>query len=82
MNKDEHLTTQQLSDYSTDRLEGEEENEVGRHLLMCEQCRRQMPPPTAEQISRAIFGNVKDDSKFTEEGISSTAANWRDRRCD
>lgn len=80
MNQNEHLTEQQLLDYSADRLEGEEENTVSRHLLMCEECRNRMPPPTAEQFLRAIFGVGKDDSEFTEEDISSMAANWRGRK--
>ncbi len=56
MPKQDHLTPEQLLGYRNDSLSVEENDIVGRHLLMCEECRKFLPPPTKEQLLKAIFG--------------------------
>lgn len=45
MKAQEHLTSQQLSGYVNDSLDAEENNYVGRYLLICEECRKLLPHP-------------------------------------
>lgn len=59
MDENEHLTKEQLLAYSTGALKGEEEHEAGRHLLFCDECRKQMPPPTVERLWQAVMGKRK-----------------------
>lgn len=55
MEKNEHLTKYQLLAYSTGSLKGEEEHEAGRHLLLCDQCLKRMPPPTVERFWQTLM---------------------------
>ena len=59
MNKKEHLTPHQLLGYANDSLDCEEEDIVGRHLLLCEECRKLLPRPTKEQFLKAVLGERK-----------------------
>lgn len=59
-----HLTPLQLSGYANDSLDGEEKNIVGRHLLVCEECRKLLPPPTKEQFLKALFSEENKMEKL------------------
>jgi len=50
-----HLTKKQLSDYSLGSIAESALHEVGRHLLGCESCRAELPPPTPGQFRRALL---------------------------
>lgn len=50
-----HLTEKQIKAYFTDELSEAESIDVGRHLLSCEICRRQLPLPTVEQFWSALM---------------------------
>ena len=55
MNKGEHLTEKQLSDYFGDALETEKRHEIGRHLLQCDFCLKKLPSPTPEQFWEVLM---------------------------
>jgi hypothetical protein len=63
INQTEHLTKKQIMAYYGYSEKDEERHKIGRHLLMCDDCRSQLPPPTREQFLRAVFGDdFKEDS--------------------
>ena len=55
MNKGEHLTEKQLSDYFGNMLEKKKKHEIGRHLLQCDFCLKKLPSPTPEQFWEALM---------------------------
>lgn len=55
-----HLTEEQLSGYVSDSLGASKANEVGRHLLQCENCRSLLPAPTPQLFLSALFGETED----------------------
>lgn len=68
MTKNEHLTKDQLLAYSTGSIKGEEKHKIGRHLLLCDECLKQMPPPTVEMLWQAIIGEQEtDEQSITEQ---------------
>ncbi len=56
MNRVKHLTKEQLFGYAADSLEPSLENEVGRHLLLCAECRKLLPAPTPQQFISVLLG--------------------------
>src|SRR5258707_3352016 len=51
----EHLTRKQLSDYSLGPTGETAIREIGKHLIGCESCRAQLPPPTPVQFRNALL---------------------------
>jgi len=74
-----HLTKEQLSDYSLGSIRGSALHEVGKHLLGCESCRSELPPPTSQQFRRALLNEsereigeiVQDEPSGVYETIST-----------
>ncbi len=63
MNRSEHLTENQLSDYfGNAALDKEAKHRIGRHLLQCDFCLKRLPQPTAEQFWAALMTDEADDS--------------------
>lgn len=63
MNRSEHLTETQLSDYlGNDALRPETKHQIGRHLLQCDFCLKRLPQPTTEQFWAALMTDEADDS--------------------
>lgn len=66
-----HLTEEQLSGYASDSLDVSKANEVGRHLLQCENCRNLLPAPTPQQFLSALFSETKDlHQNYSQESFS------------
>ena len=63
MNKGEHLTENQLSDYFGGTLENKKRREIGRHLLECDFCLKRLPNPTAEQFWQALMTENEVDDR-------------------
>ena len=63
MTKSEHLTKDQLLAYSTSSIKGEEKHKIGRHLLICDECLKKMPPPTVEMFWQAVMGERETDEQ-------------------
>lgn len=62
MNKGEHLTENQLTDYfGNSALKGEAKYAVGRHLLLCDFCLKRLPQPTPEQFWTALMTDEAED---------------------
>lgn len=61
-----HLTPVQLSAYHNCSLEKKELNEIGRHLLMCPDCRKRLPLPSVEQFWSAILTDNEPEEKLTD----------------
>ena len=59
MNRVKHLTEEQLFGYAADSLEPSQENEVGRHLLLCADCRKLLPVPTTQQFLSVLLGETE-----------------------
>lgn len=62
MNRSEHLTENQLTEYFGDALEREAKHAIGRHLLLCDFCLKRLPQPTPEQFMAALMTDEADDS--------------------
>ncbi len=63
MNRSEHLTETQLSDYlGNAALDKETKHQIGRHLLQCDFCLKRLPQPTTEQFWAALMTDEADDS--------------------
>ncbi len=56
-----HLTEFQLIAYHNCFLEKNELNEIGKHLLMCPDCRKRLPLPSVEQFWSAILADNEPD---------------------
>jgi hypothetical protein len=50
-----HLTQFELSAYHSDSLEKTERHEIGKHLLICPDCRKSLPLPSVEKLWSAIM---------------------------
>ena len=50
-----HLTNNQLIAYHNGSLEKYESHTIGKHLLMCAECRKQLPIPSVEKFWSAIL---------------------------
>ncbi len=50
-----HLTQFELSAYSSGSLEKTERHEIGKHLLNCAECRKQLPMPSVERFWAAVM---------------------------
>lgn len=62
MNKSEHLTDHQLTDYfGNSALEREAKHRIGRHLLLCDFCLKRMPQPTSEQFWAALMTDESEE---------------------
>ena len=59
MNRDKHLTREQLFGYAADSLDSSQEDEVGRHLLLCADCRKLLPVPTPQQFLAMVLGETE-----------------------
>ena len=55
MKDSRHLTKEEILAYADDLLPHQELYKIGRHLIECADCRRQLPPPTIEQFRSAIM---------------------------
>lgn len=75
MNRVKHLSKEQLFGYAADSLEPAEENEVGRHLLLCADCRKLLPVPTTEQFLSVLLGETEHSEQHHsfEESLSLPA---------
>lgn len=59
----EHLTRNQLSDYSLG-LTGEPAiREIGKHIIGCESCRAQLPPPALVQFRNALLFEAASENR-------------------
>lgn len=72
MNRSEHLTDNQLTDYFGDALEREAKHAIGRHLLQCDFCLKRLPQPTPEQFWAALMTDENADD-FVDERESLAA---------
>ncbi len=63
MNRSEHLTDIQLTDYFGDALERAAKHDIGRHLLQCDFCLKRSPQPTPEQFWAALMTDEVEDSQ-------------------
>ncbi len=71
MNRSEHLTEDQLTEYFGDALEREAKHAIGRHLLLCDFCLRRLPQPTPEQFMAALMTeNETEEDSLDERTIS------------
>jgi hypothetical protein len=59
----EHLTRKQLSDYSMGSIGEATYHEAGKHLLVCETCRAELPPPTSLQFRRALLNESERENE-------------------
>ena len=59
----EHLTRKQLSDYSLGSTGETAIREIGKHLIGCESCRAQLPPPTRVQFRNALLFEVGSENR-------------------
>jgi hypothetical protein len=59
MNRDKHLTREQLFGYAADSLDSSQVDEVGKHLLLCADCRRLLPVPTPQQFLAMVLGETE-----------------------
>lgn len=64
-----HLTPFQLSAYHNCSLEKKELNEIGKHLLMCPDCRKRLPLPSVEKFWSAIMTDNEPDENLIDERI-------------
>jgi hypothetical protein len=55
MKDSKHLTKDEILAYANDLLPHQQLYKIGRHLIECAECRKQMPPPTVEQFRSAIM---------------------------
>jgi hypothetical protein len=63
MNRSEHLTDNQLTDYfGSAAADKEAKYRIGRHLLQCDFCLKKLPQPTTEQFWAALMTDEADDS--------------------
>ena len=56
-----HLTQFELSAYQSDTLEKTARHEIGKHLLMCSDCRKSLPLPSVEKFWSAIMTENEPD---------------------
>ncbi len=68
----EHLSKQQLSDYSIGSLEQTVLHEVGRHLLGCSACRANLPQPTLKGFHEVLFS----ESEVPNSAIVAEHQTW------
>lgn len=61
MNEPEHLTNMEIAGYYAGTFPEREEREIGRHLLLCAQCRSLLPAPSAEVFLAAL--TVENETK-------------------
>ena len=55
MNTGSHLNKDVIEEYRTGRLDGAEHRAIERHLLICMECLRKMPEPTADEMWAAVM---------------------------
>lgn len=59
----DHLTRQQLSDYSMRSIGEKPLHEIGKHLLGCEACRAELRPPTPAQFLNALMYEATSENR-------------------
>lgn len=64
-----HLTEYELSAYHSCSLEKKELNEIGRHLLMCADCRKMLPLPSVEKFWAAILTDNEQEENHVDERV-------------
>ena len=64
-----HLTKNQILAYADDSLNELESQEIGKHLLNCEICRKSLPIPTVEQFWSVIMTEREGDDKAADEKV-------------
>jgi hypothetical protein len=64
MNTAKHLTQKEIAAYTSGILKSQEAEAVGRHLLMCSDCRKLLPLPTSEKFWSIVVdrNEVSQDS--------------------
>ena len=63
-----HLNEIQISAYSSGSLKKHESHDIGRHLLNCAECRKQLPMPSVEKFWSAIMTESEiEDTPIKEE---------------
>ena len=60
----EHLTRKQLSDYSLGSTGKRALREIGTHLIGCETCRAELPPPTPVQFLNAVLFEASENEEI------------------
>ncbi len=75
MNRVQHPTQEQIFGYAADSLESSRVAEIGRHLLLCADCRKLMPVPTPQQFRAVLLGETNHSEQFhsSEESYSARA---------
>ncbi len=76
MNRDKHLTQEQLFGYAADSLDSSQEDEVGRHLLLCADCRKLLPVPTPQQFLAMVLGETEHSEQHSFETSSLMRARF------
>lgn len=78
-----HLTQNQLIAYHNGSLEKHESHNIGKHLLMCAECRKMLPLPSVERFWSAIMTDTeiiaalaKEEAKFSFVSILSAFSSF------
>ena len=67
MKEREHLTKNQITGYRAGTFDARRTREIGRHLLKCETCRRQLPPPTFDDFWNAVMSERETEQTSASE---------------
>ncbi|HLM62120.1 MAG TPA: hypothetical protein VK308_15040, partial [Pyrinomonadaceae bacterium] len=76
MNPVKHLSKEQLFGYAADSLEPSHENEVGRHLLLCADCRKLLPVPTRQQFLSVLLGETEHLEQQHHHSFEESFSPW------
>jgi hypothetical protein len=69
MKEREHLTKNQIIGYRAGTFDAPRTSEIGRHLLKCETCRRQLPPPTFDDFWNAVMSERETEQTSASEEL-------------
>ena len=72
MNANEHLTRNQIIGYRARAFAENELREIGRHLLRCASCRRELPAPTAAGFEAALMTERGGTDQFAQSETPAT----------
>lgn len=67
MKEREHLTKNQIIGYRAGTFDARRKREIGKHLLKCESCRRQLPPPTFDDFWNAVMSERESEQTSASE---------------
>lgn len=71
MNLLQHLTPEMLSSYSTGLLNEQKAKEIGKHLILCADCRASLPVPTPQRFFAIL---TTENNKIQEENYQKDKA--------